>query len=254
MLLLMRSAARGAHNIIFGAVEDKEKLLNGGFYRSAVSFFRIAKNISEAVAKKYFTPFFCVWSRISGLCLAHRRSKHTCSHFSWSRSFQIRNLAGSRYGSGKIIPDPVQLRNRNKIEVKLFWNTHKIWQFLNKNARFKNIISFFFMKSLHLVIVGNLKHLQDGNTKLKSMLKILEKNHVGSGTGSGHVSETNWKVGSIRIRKKPFRIHNTACTYTRGTCLVVLYAEFYRFRRNILPHHRSTMPPSGSYKIARHKT
>jgi hypothetical protein len=34
MLLLMRSAARGAHNIIFGAVEDKEKLVNGGFYRS----------------------------------------------------------------------------------------------------------------------------------------------------------------------------------------------------------------------------
>ncbi len=43
MLLLMRSAARGAHNIIFGAVEDKEKLVNGGFYRSAVAFFRIAK-------------------------------------------------------------------------------------------------------------------------------------------------------------------------------------------------------------------
>jgi hypothetical protein len=36
MLLLMRSAARGAHNIIFGAVEDKEKLVNGGFYRSAL--------------------------------------------------------------------------------------------------------------------------------------------------------------------------------------------------------------------------
>jgi hypothetical protein len=42
MLLLMRSAARGAHNIIFGAVEDKEKLVNGGFYRSAVAFFRTA--------------------------------------------------------------------------------------------------------------------------------------------------------------------------------------------------------------------
>ena len=33
MLLFMRSAARGAHNIIHAAVEDKEKLVNGGFYR-----------------------------------------------------------------------------------------------------------------------------------------------------------------------------------------------------------------------------
>jgi hypothetical protein len=49
MLLLMRSAARGAHNIIFGAVEDKEKLVNGGFYRSAVAFFRIAKILAKSL-------------------------------------------------------------------------------------------------------------------------------------------------------------------------------------------------------------
>jgi hypothetical protein len=36
VLLFMRSAARGAHNIIFGAVEDKEKLVNGGFYRQVI--------------------------------------------------------------------------------------------------------------------------------------------------------------------------------------------------------------------------
>jgi hypothetical protein len=58
MLLLMRSAARGAHNIIFGAVEDKEKLVNGGFYRSAVALFRTAKiSANFFVAKKYFAPF-----------------------------------------------------------------------------------------------------------------------------------------------------------------------------------------------------
>jgi len=31
--VFMRSAARGAHNIIFAAVEDQNKLVNGGFYR-----------------------------------------------------------------------------------------------------------------------------------------------------------------------------------------------------------------------------
>jgi len=33
MVLIMRSAKRGAHNIIHGAVEDTDKLVNGGFYR-----------------------------------------------------------------------------------------------------------------------------------------------------------------------------------------------------------------------------
>jgi hypothetical protein len=37
-------------------------------------------------------------------------------------------------------------------------------------------------------------NLQDGNTKVKFMLRILEKIHVGSLTGSG--SERNRKVGS----------------------------------------------------------
>ncbi len=48
----------------------------------------------------------------------------------------------------------------------------------------------------YLVTICNLTHLQDENTKVKFMLllRILEKNHVGSETGSG--SETNWKVGS----------------------------------------------------------
>ncbi len=43
-------------------------------------------------------------------------------------------------------------------------------------------------KSFFLVIICNLTHLQDGNTKIKFMLRMLEKIHV--------LSETNWKVGS----------------------------------------------------------
>jgi hypothetical protein len=39
----MRSAARGAHNIIFGAVEDKEKLVNGGFYRQVFQLYQDRK-------------------------------------------------------------------------------------------------------------------------------------------------------------------------------------------------------------------
>ncbi len=46
-------------------------------------------------------------------------------------------------------------------------------------------------KRLYLVIICNLKHLQDKNTKVKFMLRILEKIHEGSETGSGSRSETN---------------------------------------------------------------
>ncbi len=41
---------------------------------------------------------------------------------------------------------------------------------------------------------------QDGNIKVKFMLRILEMNHVGSETGSG--SETNWKVPLDPDKKK----------------------------------------------------
>jgi hypothetical protein len=54
--------------------------------------------------------------------------------------------------------------------------------------------------SRHLVIC-NLKHLQDGNTKVKFILRILEKIHVGF--------ETNCKKNPDPDRKKSFLIHNT---------------------------------------------
>jgi hypothetical protein len=42
-----------------------------------------------------------------------------------------------------------------------------------------------YLRSLYLVILCNLTNLQDGNTKIKFMLRILEKIHLGSETGSG---------------------------------------------------------------------
>jgi hypothetical protein len=49
----------------------------------------------------------------------------------------------------------------------------------------KNVNSFFLeIKSLHLVVICNLTHLQDGNLKVKFVLKIVETIHVGSKTGS----------------------------------------------------------------------
>jgi hypothetical protein len=48
---------------------------------------------------------------------------------------------------------------------------------------------FFFFKSLesiYRIMICNLTHLQDGNTKEKFMLRILEKIHLGA--------ETNGKV------------------------------------------------------------
>ncbi len=52
-------------------------------------------------------------------------------------------------------------------------------------------ISYFLqknLKSLYLFTICNIIHLQDGNTKVKLMLRILETFHV--------VFEINRKVGS----------------------------------------------------------
>ncbi len=42
--------------------------------------------------------------------------------------------------------------------------------------------------------MSNLTHLQGRSTKVKYMSRILEKNHVGSETGSGSETRTSWKV------------------------------------------------------------
>jgi hypothetical protein len=53
------------------------------------------------------------------------------------------------------------------------------------------------LKSLYFIIICNLTHLQDGNTKVKFVLRLFKKIHVGSETGSGSTSNT------VRIRMKP---------------------------------------------------
>jgi hypothetical protein len=88
-------------------------------------------------------------------------------------------------------------------------DSDKIWQFFNKNAKFKTIYSFIkknSLKSLFLVIISSLTHLQNGNTKIKFMLIILEKIHV----GSEKIRIRNYLKSRIRtgIRKKLFRIQN----------------------------------------------
>ncbi len=52
-----------------------------------------------------------------------------------------------------------------------------MWQFLNKNAEFKNINSFLSKKHFpkKLVIMSNLTHLQGSNTKVKLDQEPTEK-------------------------------------------------------------------------------
>ncbi len=73
----------------------------------------------------------------------------------------------------------------NEFETKLIWQTDKNMAISQKNAQFKKYNSFFPkipLQSLHLVVVCNLTHLQDGDTKVMSYVSILEKVHVGSET------------------------------------------------------------------------
>ncbi len=77
------------------------------------------------------------------------------------------------------------------MELKLLEKTDKIWQFLNNGVQLKNIITFsskkISLKSLpvYLVIIYNLKYLNDGQPKVKLMLRILEKICAGSEIESG---------------------------------------------------------------------
>jgi hypothetical protein len=79
------------------------------------------------------------------------------------------------------MPDPDPAR----VLYEFYENYSEKLIYLNKHAQFKNIKSFLSKKisligSL-LVIICNLTHLQDGNTKVKFMLNI-RKVHVGSET------------------------------------------------------------------------
>ncbi len=89
------------------------------------------------------------------------------------------------------VPDPKWIWSKTTLKN---WSDN-----FSTNVQFKNINSFLSKKYsrkklAYLVKISNLTHLQDGNTKVKFMSRILEKIHVGSEKGSG--SETNWKVES----------------------------------------------------------
>ncbi len=87
------------------------------------------------------------------------------------------------YGSEKKHSGSGQLRIRNEFEVKLPRKTDKIWQFLNKNAQFKNITKIknthsflsknFFLESLYLVIICN--HQTRREYKGKIYVKNIRK-------------------------------------------------------------------------------
>ncbi len=129
-------------------------------------------------------------------------------------------LAGSGYGSGKYHSGSRQLRIRNEFELKLLWKTDKIWQYFNKNAQFENVNSFLskqnYLKSIYLVIIYNLTHLQDGNTKVKFMIRLLE-NSCRIRNRNRIRNQMKSKI-RIRIWKKLFRIHNTASFLLAGFC------------------------------------
>jgi hypothetical protein len=77
---------------------------------------------------------------------------------------------------------------------KLIWKTDVIWQFLNKNTqlkKYKFLCKKISLISLDLDIICNLTNLQDKKTKVKFMLRILEKIYVRWETGSGSGSKTN---------------------------------------------------------------
>ncbi len=95
-------------------------------------------------------------------------------------------LAGS--GSGKTNPDPDISESEINLKQNYSKKLIKIKLFLNKMFNLKNVNSFFLeinpLKSLYLVVIRNLTHLQDGNSKVKFVLKIVETIHVGSEIGS----------------------------------------------------------------------
>ncbi len=74
-------------------------------------------------------------------------------------------------------PDPEksfrnQIRAEIRIyyEVKLFWKTFKIWQFLNKNAQLKNI-NAFVVKNMSKKIMPVSRHNMQPNTLTRKEYK-----------------------------------------------------------------------------------
>ena len=94
----------------------------------------------------------------------------------------------------------MEIRIRNESEVKIFWKTDKIWQFLNENAQYKNIKSFLSkIISLKSFILLQSNTFTRRDYKGKNYVKNIRKTHVGSETGSG--SESRYRSGPSQTEK-----------------------------------------------------
>ncbi len=146
---------------------------------SSCSRFSLNSLCSACSCKKEYISSWAaptVHTSLSALCavlwIRIRKSIRSDPKLLLAGSGSRKNHSGSR---------PGQLRILNEFVEKLLWKTDTIWQFLNTNTQSENINSFYkiiSLKSLYLVIICNLKHLLDGNTKAKfryRCIRILEK-------------------------------------------------------------------------------
>jgi hypothetical protein len=105
--------------------------------------------------------------------------------------------SGSDYGSKKIPPPRIRIEFVLKLLCKN--DIKKFDNFLTKCSVKKYKFRLKKKNSKKFVIICNLGHLPDGNTKVKFMYGKLVKIHIGSGSGS----ETNCKVGPDQKKSIP---------------------------------------------------
>jgi hypothetical protein len=119
------------------------------------------------------------------------------------------------------------------IESKLLWKTNKVRQFLKKYIWYS--IPFLKkdpLKSLYLFVICNITHFQDGNTKVKFMLKNLEEIPVGSESGSG----SEILSGSTSLIERKTNLYRSTSERILYRCFLLLLCDisfilFYFVRR-----------------------
>jgi hypothetical protein len=70
----------------------------------------------------------------------------------------------------------LRIRVRNEFEVKLLWKTGKIWEFLNINARLKNMNSFLSKKYSPEKLISHHNEQPNTLTRQENKDKIYVKN------------------------------------------------------------------------------
>ncbi len=106
-----------------------------------------------------------------------------------------------------------QLRIRNEFERIFIWKTGKMWQFLNKNAQLKKK-QFLFVKEIRYSPKKLIsRHNEQPNTLTRQEYKgkiYVKKIRTNLCRIQDRIQIRNQLKSMIRIRKKLFRIHNTA--------------------------------------------